>query len=148
MADSGVADCIISAASRRSRRHHFISSRLSEWLLTGVLTLAPPQLASNQIRVSQGCGFPWAQQHHWRAGDGEGVDFIHDYIRFTAWASLSAGRWQNRHTIISVKGVYLPDVFLVSPWHKASDAALHRRQQLKLCYLYLKSNPLSLWWNT
>lgn len=81
MADSGVADCIMSAACRRCRRHHFISSRLSEWLLTGVLTLAPPQLASNQIRVSQGCGSPWAQQHHWRAGDGEGVDFIHDYIR-------------------------------------------------------------------
>lgn len=47
---------------------------------------------------------------------------------------------------ISVQGVYLPGVlvFLVSPWHSASDAALHKCQPVRLCYLYLKSNILFL----
>lgn len=68
------------------------------------------------------------------------MDLIHDYIGECRIALLSA--------ILPdyYQYVYLPGVlvFLVSPWHAASDAALHEREPLGLCYLYRTPNILLL----
>lgn len=78
------------------------------------------------------------------------MDFVHDYIRVQDLSLTICWKitisTENRYVIISVKDVYLHDVlmFLVSPWHTASDAALHKCLPLRLCYLYQKSNILLL----
>lgn len=138
MVVSRTADCIMSA--KWAGGPWSITSSPQGWqreFWQAVLTLPPPEQASIRSEPVKAADSPG----HNNTADGLGWGW-----GLGRWICTRLYKRAGPAMSISMKGVYFPDVlvFLVSPWHTASDTALHKCQPLWLCYLYLKSNILFL----